>query len=113
MKSNKELKNEYKLKKLPVGVFKVVNKVNGKILIDESPDALAKWNRHQTELRFGSHRNKALQEDWNNFGPENFEYSLLSSLEVKEGENVNIRAELRLLKEMVIEELKIDPDLLY
>ena len=105
MKDRKALKEAYKQKKPTMGVFQILNKVNGKRLIEESTDIPAKWNRHQTELRFGSHRNTAFQKDWTEHGKENFEFSILSELEIKEGETLNIGQELKTLKEMVLEEL--------
>ncbi len=105
MKDRKAIKAAYKLKKSTMGVFQILNKVNGKRLIEESADIPAKWNRHQTELRFGSHRNTIFQKDWNEHGKENFEFSILSELKIKEGETINVGQELKTLKEMVLEEL--------
>jgi len=65
MKTKKELKEEYKQTRPAMGVFQVVNEVNGKVLLEATTNMQSKWNRHQTELRFGSHRNKQLQKDWN------------------------------------------------
>lgn len=105
MIDKKALKNAYKQKNPTSGVFQILNKVNGKRLIEVSNDIPAKWNRHQTELRFGSHRNTNFQKDWNEHGKENFEFSILSELEVKEGETINVPQELKTLKEMVLEEI--------
>ncbi len=78
MKSNKELKAEYKQMKLLLGVFQVENTVNGKVWIEGSANIQSRWNRHQTELKFGSHRNRAFQEDWNTHGSESFVFSIVS-----------------------------------
>lgn len=113
MKTNKDLKNEYKQKKSPMGVFQIKNIVNNKVFIDNSTDMMAKWNRHKVELKFGSHRNKSLQKDWNEYGEDNFVFEILSELKHKNKENVNYQAELKVLEEMVIDELNIKEELIY
>ncbi len=107
MKTNKELKKEYKQQKPISGVFQVENKTNGKVLVEGSIDMPARWNRHRTELKFGSHRNKELQNDWKEMGEGNFVFSILSELKVEEGDNFDIKKEVKLLEEMVLEEMKI------
>ena len=105
MIDKKALKDAYKQKKPTMGVFQILNKINGKRLIEAANDIPAKWNRYQTELRFGSHRNTNFQKDWNEHGKENFEFSILSELEIKEGETINVGQELKTLKEMVLDEI--------
>ena len=104
MKTKKELKQAYKQHQPVMGVFQVKNETNGKILIEGSTDVHARWNRHRTELRFGSHRNTQLQKDWNQATEKNFTFSILSELEYKEGESVDYKKEVKTLEEMVIEE---------
>ena len=58
------MKDAYKQTRFVMGVFQVVNTADGKKLTDSSMDIPAKWKRHKMELRFGTHRNKALQRDW-------------------------------------------------
>lgn len=113
MKTRKELKEAFKEQKQVMGVYQILNKVNGKMLIDASTNIPAKWNRHQTELRFGSHRNKQLQKDWNDIGVDNFVFSILSELELDEAQNVNAHKEVKLLKEMVLEEMNIEQGMKY
>lgn len=113
MKSRKELVEEYKQRKPVAGVFQIKNNKTGRVLIDDSSDVHSKWNRHRTELRFGTHRNKALQKDWNELGEEHFEFSVLSELEQKEDENLNLRSEAKLLREMLEEELAIPNEMRY
>ena len=113
MKTNKELKNQYKQQKSPMGVFQIKNKVNNKVLVDSSTDMLSKWNRHKAELKFGNHRNRSLQKDWKEYGEENFVFEVLSELKHNNEGNVNYKAELKVLEEMVIEESDIKEDLVY
>ncbi|MDG2450760.1 MAG: GIY-YIG nuclease family protein [Saprospiraceae bacterium] len=113
MNTKKELKETYKQMKPPMGVFQIKNRLNNKILVDSSTNMESKWNRHKTELRFGNHRNKQLQEDWNNIGEANFEYKVKSELKVIDGSNPNYPKELKILKGMVVEELNLDQEMLY
>ncbi|MBL6446384.1 GIY-YIG nuclease family protein [Fulvivirga sp. 29W222] len=112
MKTKKELKEEYKQMKFPMGVFQIKNLSNDKVLIDNSVDMESKWNRHRMELKLGNHRNKAFQSDWNEYGEDNFVFEVLSELKRGEEENVNYNKELKTLQEMVIEELNTQ-NLLY
>lgn len=107
MKTQKELKEAYKLMKFPMGVFQIRNTVNGKIFVDSSNNLDAIWNRYRAELGFGSHPNKALQQDWNTYGEENFRYEILSVLEQKEGDTATDYAkEVKVLEAMYKEELQ-------
>ena len=113
MKTKKELKNEYKQMKFPMGVFQIRNLTNNKVMIDNSVDMLSKWNRHKLELNFGSHRNVSLQKEWRETGEDNFVFEVLSELNIKDGEVVNYNKELRELQKMVLEELNISNDDIY
>jgi hypothetical protein len=108
MKTKKELKQAYKQHKPIMGVFQVKNETNGKVLIEGSTDVQARWNRHLTELRFGSHRNPQLQKDWNEAVSEDFTFTILSTLEYLEGKNVDYAQEVKTLEEIVVEELGLE-----
>ena len=106
MKLNKQLKEDYKQKKFNIGVFQIRNTINGKVLVGSSINLDAIWNRHKMELKFGGHRNKALQAEWKDFGEENFKFEILYELEQKEGDNTDYNKEVKKLEEMFIEELQ-------
>jgi len=108
MKTKKELKAAYKQMKIPMGVFQIKNIENNKVLIDHSIDMESKWNRHKIELKFGNHRNRSLQKDWNEYGEESFVFEVLSELKKREEENINYNKELKTLQDLVIEELNIE-----
>lgn len=108
MKTKKELKEDYKQMKIPMGVFQIRNIKNNKVLIDHSIDMKSKWNRHKIELKFGIHRNGGFQKDWNEYGEENFVFEVLSELKKKEEQNINYKKELKTLQEMITEELIIE-----
>ena len=108
MKTRKELKDEYLQTKPTMGVFQIKNLTNGKILIDNSTNVDSRWNRYKAELKFGSCQNKELQKDWKEFGEENFEFTLLSEIKQKDNDNLDYNKELKLLQDMLIEELQLN-----
>jgi predicted GIY-YIG superfamily endonuclease len=61
-------KKEYKEARRPMGVYTIRNTGNNKLYLGFGTDLPAKINRHKAELRFGNHRNRELQEEWNLFG---------------------------------------------
>jgi hypothetical protein len=63
MKSQSELKREYKERKKPAGVFQVMNAANGKVLLGSSRILEGPLNSHKFRLTLGKHRNKALQKE--------------------------------------------------
>lgn len=105
MKTKKELKAAYKELKFPMGVFQIKNKTNGKIFIDSSLNIPAKWNRHQAQLKFGSHRNKVLQQEWNHFGADTFEYVVLEEIPFEDA-NVDYGKEVEILEGLFLEQLQ-------
>lgn len=113
MKTKKDLKNEYKQYKPTMGVFKIENKANGKMLLESSTNITAIWNRYKMELKMGSCKNKSLQDDWKEFGEDNFVFEIISEIEHKDDADLNYNKELKVLKEMVEAELNIESDLLY
>lgn len=102
--TKKELKNQYKELKLPMGVFQIKNQVNGKILLDSSTNMPAKWRRHLMELKFGSHRNKILQQEWKQYGKSAFTYEVIAEIDYKNSA-VDYSQEVTALAELYLEEL--------
>ena len=102
--TKKELKNQYKETKFPMGVFQIKNEANGKIFIDSGLNMPAKWKRHLTELKFGSHRNKVLQQEWKEFGETAFVYEVVAELEYKNASE-DYGKEVAILAELYLEEL--------
>ena len=63
---NKELKEEYKQMKLPMGVIIVKCLSEPKCFIESTPNLKGTINRANFELELGSHKSKELQKAWNN-----------------------------------------------
>lgn len=107
MKTKKELRNIYKEKKFKIGVFQIRNTKNNKIFIDSSTDLDAIWNRYKFQLDFGSHLSKELQNDWKEFGEENFIFEILSEINQDDDDiNIDYTKEVKELEKMFIEELQ-------
>jgi group I intron endonuclease len=79
----------YKLK----GIYRITNKETGMSYIGKTEMNFGdRWDCHKALLRHGKHHNKYLQDDWTNYGENNFEFaiieivendSLLNELEIK------------------------------
>lgn len=72
MKSRKELSREYKERKKSAGVFQIKNTENEKVLLGSSLNLEGPLNRHKFLLTTGSHPNKVLQKEWNEYGLDKF-----------------------------------------
>jgi group I intron endonuclease len=105
MKSRKELNREYLERPKPAGVFQVKNTVNGKVLLGSSLNLDGALNGHKFMLKTGSHRNKALQEDWNKYGADQFVFEILEVVQAKDDPNFNLSVELTLLEMLWLEKL--------
>jgi group I intron endonuclease len=101
-----QIKREYKQSKRPMGVYRIKNSCNNKIFIGYARDLPARFNRHKAELKFGSHRNRELQEIWNSCGESAFEFEILDVLDHEEDTQVSPDEELHTLAEMWIQKLK-------
>lgn len=105
-KSRKDIHREYKERVKPAGVFQVKNTANGKILLGSSLNLEGPLNKHRFMLRIGSHTNKELQKDWNEFGPDNFSFEILEEVKIQDNPNFNLKDELTLLEQIWLEKLQ-------
>lgn len=53
----------------------------------------------------GLHPNRALQKDWNDFGPDAFEFEILDTLKPADSSGYDPSNDLRVLEEMWLEKL--------
>lgn len=106
MKSRKDINREYLERPKPAGVFQVKNIANDKVLLGSSLNLEGSLNKHRFMLKIGSHTNKALQQDWNIYGPDKFSFDILEVVKVKDDPNFNLRDELILLEQIWLEELQ-------
>lgn len=103
----KKLKRKYLETVQPMGIFLVRNIANGKILVDSGLNLKGKINGCKFQLIHGSHRNKALQEEFNRYGSGNFTFEIIDYLEPKKDEpKTDYADDLGMLEEMWLEKLQ-------
>lgn len=80
------------------GVYMIKNLINGKIYIGSAIDIYQRWTLHKSSLR----RNKSmkkLQIEWNKYGEQNFEFSILKK-------TINDEVKIILTEQFYIDNLK-------
>jgi hypothetical protein len=83
VQSNAERKNaihKFKERKPSRGVFAIRCLATGQFWVGSSPNLEAKKNGSWFSLRIGSHRAKGLQNEWNTYCEDAFEYEVLEKL---------------------------------
>jgi hypothetical protein len=98
MKSRSDLKREYKETPVRAGVFLVTNEANGKVLLGSSTNLHGPLNKHRFMLSTRGHSNRALQEDWNTFGPGAFRFEVVAVVEPKDDPGFSVEIELSKLE---------------
>ena len=59
------------------GVYKITNRVNGKIYVGSSKNIYERWNQHKDKLRNNCHDNAHLQNAWIKYGENNFKFEII------------------------------------
>ncbi|AQS58094.1 GIY-YIG nuclease family protein [Desulforamulus ferrireducens] len=99
MDRKKELKEQYKQMKPPMGIFMVRCKLDNKCLLEVTPNIKGKINSTRFQLANGSHRNRELQKAWRELGEDAFEFEVLENLEYDEDETkTDYKEDLALLE---------------
>ena len=69
------------------GIYKIVNKINGKYYVGSSKNILDKTTgrfcRHKKELMAGKHHSIFLQRAWDKYGFENFDFIIIETVDDK------------------------------
>jgi len=99
-------KTEYKQNPPVMGVFLIRNIVNERILVESGLNLSGIINRHKFQLASGIHPNTKLQQDWNEFGSDKFEFEIVDQLEALPEKETGCRADLDSLTELWLEKLK-------
>lgn len=102
----RQLINEYKQKEVEMGIIRIYNKITGYSYVEVSenlykPFEAIKFQLNMNKLKL---KYKELQEDWNKYGEEKFDFEILEKLSPKENasDKENIE-ELKALLNMWIE----------
>ena len=78
------------------GIYKITNKLNGRIYIGSSKLFKVRWRQHSKALRNNKHSNKFLQRDFNKCGEEVFVFEII------EGTDGKTKEERLLIEEIYI-----------
>ena len=102
----KQLIREYKETSQPMGVYQIRNTVNGKCLIGTGRNLPGVFNRESFVLRSGSHRNRLLQDDWNQHGETAFVFEVLEELTPLDAPDYNPSEDLAFLEQEWLEKIQ-------
>ena len=61
------------------GIYRIVNKTNGKYYIGSSNDIHKRWQYHKKDLTKGNHHSPYLQRSWNKHGKDNFDFLIVET----------------------------------
>jgi len=104
---------EYKETSQPAGIYRVRNTTTGKSLVGATVNLPGMLNRQRFQLEHGSHLDRELQRDWDELGPDAFEFEALDRLEPRDEPAYDPTEDLRVLKEMWLEKLTASGEPLY
>lgn len=60
-----------------IGIYKILNKTTSRLYIGSSKNISQRWSKHKALLRHNRHDNKKLQNFWNKYSEEDFEFSVI------------------------------------
>ena len=63
------------------GIYYIKNLVNDKMYVGQTGDFTNRWAHHRNDLKNGKHHNVKLQNAWNKYGEDNFEFGVLEECE--------------------------------
>ena len=68
------------------GIYRIVNKINGKGYVGSSKDLVDRWRRHKRLLQDNKHHSNHLQYAWNKYGEDKFEFVILEYIDGSKGQ---------------------------
>lgn len=105
--SRKELMEAYKNRRMEGGIYIIENTANNKVLLEWTTDLKGRKNRFEFGKVSQTCIHLKLQEDWNLYGGDSFEFKVLEELE--QGENQTLKeyeADLLELKDIWKEKME-------
>jgi group I intron endonuclease len=64
------------------GIYKIINKLNGKYYVGSAVNIDRRWSRHLYSLKKGIHHNNHLQKAWNKYTKNNFDFVIVQKLPI-------------------------------
>ncbi|HWR22889.1 MAG TPA: GIY-YIG nuclease family protein [Feifaniaceae bacterium] len=104
MDRRKELKQQYKLNKPQMGVFVIRCLKHKRCHLQATPDLRGVMNGAKARLNANSHPHRALQQDYNHLGAEQFAMEILETLPYDKDETKTDYSEELALLQMIWEE---------
>ena len=109
MDRKKQLKEQYKQMRTDMGVFTVKKKNNNKYLLVGTQNLKGMMNRVKFQLENSSYPNIELQKEWNEAKPDDFEFTVLETLEYDKDESkTDYSEEVNIILIMLTEKLYDD-----
>lgn len=62
------------------GIYKIVNKTNGKYYVGSAKNIRCRWNGHRHLLNKNTHKNPHFQSAWNKYGKNNFDWIIVEKV---------------------------------
>ena len=62
---------------MSIGIYKITNLLDNKTYVGQSVDIEKRWSTHRAELNNNYHCNTYLQNAWNKYGEDNFDFSII------------------------------------
>ena len=90
----------------PNCIYQIKNLENSKVYIGETTMGELRWKRHLADLRGNRHRNKLLQADFDKYGVEAFEWSILKEFEDGDKDNLLLE-EARSIDQSIDEDVEL------
>ena len=64
------------------GIYKIINKIDGKYYVGSSQNIQYRWTEHKRQLNNNCHHNDFLQRAWNKYGSNSFDFIILESTDI-------------------------------
>jgi hypothetical protein len=90
----RELRRRYKEDPPTAGVYAIRNVANGRLLVGGSANPEGALHRHRFELQLGGHRDRLLQQDWQQLGADAFTFEIVDRLKRSDDPAFDARTEL-------------------
>lgn len=58
-------------------IYKIINTINNKVYIGQTKNTKNRWQQHKSTLKHNRHENPYLQNSWNKYGEENFQFEII------------------------------------
>lgn len=94
LKNNTSTMNTYEINEKVSGIYKIINKINGKYYVGSSHDIYGKphgrFYQHKSHLKCNRHYNSHLQWAWNKYKSDSFEFILVERVSCERSDLLKI-----------------------